>query len=280
MQQHFRNAGRFGVVVALAGVQPALSRSTQRLETALQVSLFDRQKNKIELNDNGRMAVEYAGRIVGEARDMAARIQAFDRSRRTILVGSCAPAPLWEISQVLADLYPDRTIASEMRENQVLLEGLRDGVYQMIILPHPVEEAGVTCAKYGEEHLFFSLPPAHPLSGSKALYMKALNGETMPLRNRLGFWREMAVRKMPDTRFLEQEDVAFNELVQFSALPSFTTDVALRREESPKNRINIPILDEEANVTSYCLCRPAAGTDLRSFFRGIGGDSDASSNAK
>lgn len=234
LQQHFRNAGGFGVVVALAGVQPALSRSMQRLETVLQVSLFDRQKNKIELYDNGRMAVEYAGRIVGEARDMAARIQAFDRSRRTILVGSCAPAPLWEISQVLADLYPDRTIASEMRENQVLLEGLRDGVYQMIILPHPVEEAGVTCAKYGEEHLFFSLPPAHPLSGSKALYMKALNGETMPLRNRLGFWREMAVRKMPDTRFLEQEDVAFNELVQFSALPSFTTDVALRREGSPK----------------------------------------------
>lgn len=120
LQQHFRNAGGFGVVVALAGVQPALSRSMQRPETALQVSLFDRQKNKIELNDNGRMAVEYAGRIVGEARDMAARIQAFDRSRRTILVGSCAPAPLWEISQVLADLYPDRTIASEMRENQVL----------------------------------------------------------------------------------------------------------------------------------------------------------------
>lgn len=158
-------------MVALAGVQPALSRSMQRLETALQVSLWD-------------------------------------------------------------------------------------GVYQLIILPHPVEEAGITCAKYGEEHLFFSLPPAHPLSGSKALYMKALNGETMLLRNRLGFWREMAVRKMPDTRFLEQEDVAFNELVQFSALPSFTTDVALRREGSPKNRINIPILDEEANVTYYYLCRP------------------------
>ena len=74
--------------------------------------------------------------------------------------------------------------------------------------------------------------------------------------------------------------MAFNELVQFSALPSFTTDVALRREGSPKNRINIPILDEEANVTYYCLCRPAAGADPRSFFRGIGGDSDASSNAK
>ena len=42
--------------------------------------------------------------------------------------------------------------------------------------------------------------------------MKDLNGETMLLRNHLGFWREMTDRKMPDTRFLEQEDVAFEEL--------------------------------------------------------------------
>lgn len=55
-----------------------------------------------------------------------------------------------------------------MRENQVLLEGLRDGVYQLIILPHPVEEAGITCAKYGEEHLFFSLPPAPTCAASSA----------------------------------------------------------------------------------------------------------------
>lgn len=133
------------------------------------------------------MAVEYARRIVGETRDMAARIQAFDRSQRTILVGSCAPAPLWEISQTLSELYPDRTISSEIRENQALLQGLWENLYQLIVLPYALEEPGFTCVQYGEEHLFFSLPPAHPLSDSKTLFMKELNGETMLLRNRLGF---------------------------------------------------------------------------------------------
>ena len=240
--------------------QPALSRSMQRLEAELQVPLFDRQKNKIEFNENGRMAAEYA-------QDMISRVQAFDRSQRTILIGSCAPMPLWEIPPHLSDLYPDRTISSEMRENKVLLQGLRDGVYQLIILPYPVEEPGISCVKYGEEHLFFSLPPAHPLSGSKALYMKDLNGETMLLRNRLGFWREMTVRKMPDTRFLEQEDMAFDELVRSSALPIFTTDMALAREGTPLNRVNIPILDEEANVTYYCLYKPHGRNDLSAFLK-------------
>lgn len=249
--------------------QPALSRSMQRLETELHVSLFNRQKNKIELNENGQMAVDYAQQIVDKCQDMIERIQAFERSQRTILVGFCAPVPLWEIPPVLSNLYPDRTISSEMRKNEVLLQGLRDDVYQLIILPYPVEEPGITCVKYGEEHLFFSLPPAHPLSGSKALYMKDLNGETMLLRNRLGFWRDITDKKMPDTRFLEQEDFAFDELVKTSALPSFTTDVVLRREGNSPNRVNIPILDEEANVTYYCLYKPSARNDLSGFIKAI-----------
>ncbi len=73
--------------------QPALSRSMQRLEAELQVTLFTRQKNKIELNESGRMAVDYARKIMEQAQDMIGRIRAFDRSQRTILVGSCAPAP-------------------------------------------------------------------------------------------------------------------------------------------------------------------------------------------
>ena len=250
--------------------QPALSRSMQRLEAELQVSLFTRQKNKIELNENGRMAVDYARKIMEQSQDMISRIQAFDRSQRTILFGACAPAPLWEIPALLSDLYPEMTISSEIRENDVLLQGLRNDVYQLIVLLFPVDEPGMICAKYGEEHLFFSLPPAHPLSGSKALYMKDLNGETMLLRNRLGFWRELTVRKMPDTRFLEQEDVAFDELVKFSALPSFATDLWLNREGNHVNRVNIPILDEEANVSYYCLCKPGGRTDLSGFIKSIG----------
>ena len=247
--------------------QPALSRSMQRLEAELQVPLFDRQKNKIEFNENGRMAAEYARQVMEKCLDMISRVQAFDRSQRTILVGACAPVPLWEIPPLLSDLYPDRTISSEIRKNDVLLPGLRDDVYQLIILPYPVEESGISCVKYGEEHLYFSLPPAHPLSGSKGLCMKDLNGETMLLRNRLGFWRELTDQKMPDTRFLEQEDVAFEELVKSSALPSFTTDVALKRFGNPTNRVNVPILDEEANVTYYCLYKPYGRNDLSAFVK-------------
>ena len=67
--------------------------------------------------------------------------------------------------------------------------------------------------------------------------------------------------------------MAFAELVRSSALPIFTTDAALAREGSPPNRVNIPILDPEANVTYYCLYRPSGRNDLSGFLRTLSGRS-------
>lgn len=232
--------------------QSALSRSMQRLENEIQVPLFIRHKNKIELNENGKLAVEYARKILDQTGDMVNNIRDYDRKRRTIFVGSCAPAPLWNLIPALSDLYPDMTISSEIRDSEVLLQGLQDGTYQTILLPFSVEEKGIFCVKYKEEHLLFSLPPAHPLSGSSGLYLKDLNGESMLLRPQLGFREHIINEKMPNTHFIVQKDTDFDELVKASALPTFNSDLVIQREGKVPNRITIPILDEEVNVTYYC----------------------------
>lgn len=250
--------------------QPALSRSMQKLEDELRVTIFERHKNKIELNQNGLLAVEYAEKVLDQSRNMAEQLRAFDRSRHTISVGSCAPAPLWEVAPLLSDLYSDMTISSEMKDKDCLLQGLQDGSYQVILLPEPLEAPDLYCTKYGEEHLFFSLPPAHALSGSKSLYFKDLDGENMLLRSKIGFWHDIHAKKMPAAHFfVQEENFAFNELVKVSALPSFTSDLVIKREGKTPNRIIIPILDQEANVTYYCLCKKSDMKRLGAFFRRI-----------
>lgn len=51
--------------------QPAISRSMQKLEGDLQVTLFERKKNKLTLNANGTLAVEYAAKVLKEMGDFA-----------------------------------------------------------------------------------------------------------------------------------------------------------------------------------------------------------------
>jgi len=236
--------------------QPALSRSMQRLESILQVTLFDRQKNKITLNQNGKLAVDQARRVVQQVHDLVEQVRAFDRSQRTISIGSCAPAPLWELVSLVSQLYPAMTISSEMKDTDLLLGGLKEGSYQFIILPFSVEEPALYCFPFAKEQLYFSLPSAHPLAGSQGLYFRDIDGESILLLAQIGFWRQVCRQKMPLTRALvqtEQED--FQELVQASALPSFSSDLAIRWSGRPENRVVIPVLDQEATAVYHFLCR-------------------------
>ena len=50
--------------------QPGLTRSMQRLEEDLGLSLFNRKRNKIELNDNGLLAVEFAKKLLDGREEM------------------------------------------------------------------------------------------------------------------------------------------------------------------------------------------------------------------
>ena len=44
--------------------QPSLTRSIQKLEKDLNTKLFDRKKNKISLNSNGKIVIKYAKKIL------------------------------------------------------------------------------------------------------------------------------------------------------------------------------------------------------------------------
>ena len=91
----------------------------------------------------------------------------------------------------------------------------------------------------------------------------------MLLRSRLGFWKHVTEEKMPDTRFLVQNDADFDELVKASALPSFTSDRVIQREGEFPNRIKIPIEDTEANVVYSLYYRLKDQKFLANYLRTV-----------
>lgn len=255
-----------GAAGALHLSQPALSRSMQRLEDELRVTLFDRQKNRITLNQTGALAVEQARRVLDQLGDMVQRIRAFDRSLCTLAVGACAPSPLWDILPLLSALYPQMALSSELQDADRLVQGLRDNTYQIVVVPMPVASPGLACVRYGEEHLYFSLPPGHALAGSEGLHFRDLDGETLLLLSDIGFWHDVHLQKMPRARFIQQSEAStFAELVNASTLPAFTSDIVLQKQGMPTNRVAIPILDPSAHATYYCLYRAENREKLKGF---------------
>jgi len=233
--------------------QPSLSRSMQKLESEFGTLLFDRTKNKASLNEAGRLAVAEAKHVTDAAEEMTARMAAYVRSQHTILVGSCAPAPMWMLTPVLGQLYPDMTISAEMKEPEVLLDGLQNGTYQVIVTDAPIREDGILCREYVTEQLFISLPPAHPLARKKSLHLADLSGQTMLLYSELGVWQRLHDEKMQDIHFIVQtQREAFSDLISASVLPIFTTNLT-QQQSAVLDRVDVPILDPEATITFY-LC--------------------------
>ena len=225
---------------------PSITRSMQHLEEAFGVPLFVRGKNRIELNETGKIAVEAARKLLQEAETAVRQVRDFDARQHTVVIRSCAPAPLWELQRELNTKQPGMMISSAICQNDEVLSAWRDGSCDMAILPFPIEGA----KSFMQENLFVCVPPELELAKHKSLTFADINGFNFLLRTELGFWDTLCRERMPSSKFLVQPDEAvFEELVKASSLPCFTTDYG--RLQNYPNRVNIPLSDAEAHVTFY-----------------------------
>ena len=233
--------------------QPVLTRSMQKLEEDLEVNLFNRTKNKITFNETGLLAVSLAKRILDDTIDMKKQLVDFDRKLHTFAIGSCAPAPLSYLSRKFSQFYPQRTLLTEIKDMHILIKGLKEKDYTIIIMPYDIEDEQIESIPFMEEQLFFSLPLNHPLAHKKSISLKEMDGEKMLLMSNIGFWNDMHKKTMPHTKFLIQNDRSvFYDLVELSTLPSFTSDYVMKTEIMPQNRVIIPISDAQSHATFYC----------------------------
>lgn len=244
--------------------QPGLTRSMQRLEDDLGLSLFDRKKNKIELNENGKLAVEFAQKLLAKREEMIKELTKL--SQNHISFGSCAPAPLWGVEYALSNNIEAQIESTLVQDENILIEGLEKGDYSLIVLHHPLQDKKYISQEFLNESLYLSVPPAHPLAPFKEISFSDLNGQSVLLLSRIGFWNEVCQRMIPESHLLFQDDPSvFNELTKMSALPNFRSDITIQREEAEDNRILIPITDNEAHVSYYAIYPK----DKRNLFKSI-----------
>ena len=73
--------------------QPSISRAMQKLESELDVALFDRTKNRVVLNETGIFAAEYAKRIMAMLDKMIEKTREKAGFHKNFAVGSLAIMP-------------------------------------------------------------------------------------------------------------------------------------------------------------------------------------------
>lgn len=232
--------------------QPGLTKSMQRLEEDLGLSLFNRKKNKIELNDNGLLAVEFAKKLLDGREEMIKELTKHNQNHLSF--ASCAPAPLWGIEYTFQTNTNSQFESYLIQDEQTLINGLENGDYSLIVLTHPLDNKNYICQEFLNESLYLSVPPAHPLAPFKEISFSDLDGQSVLLLSHIGFWNEVCKQMIPESHLLFQDDpFVFNELTKMSALPNFKSDITMQRDSEEDNRILIPITDQEAHASYYAI---------------------------
>lgn len=266
----------FGTLSAAAEelhlAQPTLSRSMQKLEDILGVPLFGRGKNKMTMNETGKLAAEYASRILDSEAEMERHIRAFDRSLHTITVGSCAPGPLYPFLPLITSIFSGMTISSEIVPEDKLLPGLDSDLYQIVLLPHSVDDSGHVSHKYITEQLYMSVNIMQPTASYKAITFHEMDGQNFIMYSQVGMWENIVREAMPHAKFFKQEDLeALGEIAGSSTLPMFASSITVNEFPSRlQDRINIPITDPEATIDFYLVCRKRDAKRFSSVFETAG----------
>lgn len=161
--------------------QPPLSILIRKLESELDVNLFERVGNRLVLTPTGDL-------FYHRAKEMLASMQVLRRelreseggSRGTVRVGCSTAASLFIIPDVMSRLAEESlniTVQVQEGETIYLIQQLRDRRLDLAICRSHYAAADLSTRTLLAEPLLVALPPGHPLASNKAVKLADLRHE-------------------------------------------------------------------------------------------------------
>ena len=247
---------KYGTVAKTAEVlgltQPAVTHSMKKLEEDLGVTLFIRKPNKLYLSETGKYTAREAKKLIDDNLDFTKRVKQFEKDQTTLIVGVNAPGP----GIVLRSLHDQniQIVSDSVESNFENL--LADHQVTCLLLNFPIENRDITSTYLGTESMSVNLPAECNLNQHKELSFKMLKGKTILSPSPIGFWTKIYQDEIPDSKIIFQnESSEYSEILQYSVLPFFTTNLTSLDSQwglnLPNNRSVRPLKDEVAHQKFY-----------------------------
>lgn len=157
------DTGSFGAAAqTLNATQSTVSARIRELERSLGVELFDRSQHRAHLTAKGQDLVAAAREIVRLASNVRHRIGDKDALTGTVRVGVVnLVAITWlpKLMSTLRERYPNLAVVLDMGLTAVLVDKLRNGDLDLVLVTGPVVESGLHAISLGFDHFVWMCAP-------------------------------------------------------------------------------------------------------------------------
>lgn len=179
-------SGSFGRAAAACNVtQSTLSDAIRQLEETIGVALVDRSGRMVKLTAAGEATLARMRALLVDARDMvdAARASHAPLTGRVRLgvIPSIAPYFLPRALPELRRAYPELRLHLREDLTRAMLEDLRGGRLDAVLIALPAPVDGLVVETIGEDSLLVAVNGDHPLAGRASVAARELAAETLLL---------------------------------------------------------------------------------------------------
>lgn len=230
--------------------QPSITKAIKKLEDELGFPLFERNKNRLIINEEGMVAVEHAQKVLKEMKSLRKAVEQSYQKNMVITIASNAPAPLWGLKSIIPAQVNDVLID----DNEEILSRFYQNEFTIIILDYPIHNKDFVCRKLFEEQLHIAVKENHELSNRKEVSFEDINGYVFLQLSAVGYWNEVHRSNMPLSKFILQDNLDnYHLLLESSDLPVFRTNLSIPSNKKKEKRVYIPIMDPEATLSFYAI---------------------------
>lgn len=190
---HFREAA-----AALRMSQPALSSAVAALEETLGTRLLERTTRRVLLTPAGVRVAMHATRILRELDDLMAEVasdrEPFNGPAHLGVIPTVAPYLLPAVLPMFAERFPRLKLMVHEAKTEFILEELREGRLDMVLLALPTDVPGLVELPLYDEDFLLAVPIDHPLAAQDGPVTRdVLKGLDIVLLNQGHCLREQAI---------------------------------------------------------------------------------------
>lgn len=155
--------------------QPALSKNLKKLEFELGCQLFERKRNKLELNEYGKIVLKHCTSIADDIKLMKKEIDEQKvKDSAAITCSGYSFAALYFIMPHLAHSLPDKYLICDAKSAEMCHEYFLEGRFDFIISDKSYPSEEYENIELTEEYLMITIPASYPTSFQKKLKLKDL----------------------------------------------------------------------------------------------------------
>tara|TARA_R110002096_G_scaffold5175_30_gene24291 strand:- start:7588 stop:8616 length:1029 start_codon:yes stop_codon:yes gene_type:complete len=258
--------------------QPSLSAQLKALEKALGVLLIERSRGGISLTPVGRELLEDVRMAVNAAETVQESAQFATRGPTgTFRLGvspSLGPYTLPWILPAVHHEYRDVKFFVREAVATVLVEGLRNGVHDLIFSPLPIEDPSLTVVPIFREPIYLVMNAEHPLAVNDSIRADQLAGlDILAIEEHHLFFEQVeALCTQFDARLLRDYEGtsldAIRQMVYMEMGVAFLPSLYIRSEIRDRDELHVLRIEDEDIYRIHALAWRDT-SPLRNFYRGL-----------